>query len=46
MEDDVGKSRESGFFEHLVKPVNLDQLKAGIKRVISADHTRRYEGRK
>ena len=41
MEDDVRKSRESGFIEHLVKPVNLVQLQAVIKRVISSDRAGR-----
>jgi two-component system CheB/CheR fusion protein len=34
MEDDMRKSRESGFVEHLVKPVDLPQLQAVITRVI------------
>ena len=38
MEEDVRKSRESGFIEHLVKPVNLAQIQAVLKRVISTDH--------
>lgn len=38
MEDDLRMSRASGFFEHLVKPVNVAQLEEVIKRVISNDH--------
>jgi hypothetical protein len=39
MEQDIRKSREARFMEHLVKPVNLDQFKALINRVISIDHS-------
>jgi DNA-binding response OmpR family regulator len=34
MEDDVRKSLEAGFLDHLVKPINLDRLKALIERVV------------
>jgi CheY-like chemotaxis protein len=27
MEDDFHQTKEAGFFAHLVKPVNLDQLR-------------------
>ena len=27
MEDDLLKTKEAGFFAHLVKPVNIDQLR-------------------
>jgi len=27
MEDDLRQTKEAGFFAHLVKPVNLDQLR-------------------
>ena len=33
MEDDVRRSHESGFAEHLVKPIDPGQLKAAIERV-------------
>jgi len=32
MEEDLRRSRESGFLEHLVKPVDVDKLKAAIAR--------------
>ena len=33
MKEDMRKSREAGFVEHVVKPVNLAQLRAVIQRV-------------
>ena len=33
MEEDVRRSREAGFSEHLVKPVDADKLKEAIRRV-------------
>lgn len=30
MEEDVQRSREAGFFDHLTKPVSLDRLQAAI----------------
>jgi CheY-like chemotaxis protein len=33
MDDDVQRSSDAGFTEHLVKPVNLDQLQAVIHRL-------------
>ena len=36
MEEDVRKSREAGFDEHLTKPVNLQRLEAAILRVAAA----------
>jgi CheY-like chemotaxis protein len=33
MEEDVRKSKEAGFIEHLTKPVNLHHLEAVIRRV-------------
>jgi PAS domain S-box-containing protein len=36
MEEDLRRSRESGFLEHLVKPVDVDKLKAAIARAASA----------
>lgn len=34
MEDDLSRSRESGFAEHVVKPVNLANLQSVISRVV------------
>jgi PAS domain S-box-containing protein len=34
MEEDVRRGREAGFVEHVVKPVNLAQLEAVIRRVM------------
>jgi two-component system CheB/CheR fusion protein len=36
MEDDVLKSRDAGFAEHIVKPVNFTDLQAVIQRVTGA----------
>jgi PAS domain S-box-containing protein len=36
MEDDMRQSREAGFLEHVVKPVNLTQLDAVIRRIVTA----------
>jgi hypothetical protein len=36
MEEDLRRSREAGFREHLVKPVDVDKLKAAIARAASA----------
>jgi CheY-like chemotaxis protein len=30
MEEDVQRSREAGFFDHLTKPVSLDRLQSAI----------------
>jgi CheY-like chemotaxis protein len=35
MEDDVRRSVEAGFVEHLVKPVSVPQLREAIRRVAS-----------
>jgi response regulator of citrate/malate metabolism len=32
MEDDLRKSREAGFVDHLIKPINLGRLQAALKR--------------
>ena len=32
MEDDLRKSREAGFIDHLIKPVDLDRLQAALQR--------------
>ena len=31
MEDDVRKSKEAGFFDHLTKPINFQKLEAAIR---------------
>jgi len=36
MDDDMHKSREAGFVEHIVKPVNFEQLHAVIQRVMGS----------
>lgn len=36
MEEDVRKGREAGFVEHVVKPVNVSQLSAIIRRITHA----------
>jgi PAS domain S-box-containing protein len=36
MEDDVRKSRDAGFAEHLVKPIDITQLQAALRRVLDA----------
>ena len=33
MEEDLRRSKESGFLEHLVKPLDVDKLKAALARV-------------
>jgi signal transduction histidine kinase len=38
MEDDVRKSHEAGFSEHLVKPVNLLELDDAIRRTLRHPH--------
>ena len=35
MEEDMRKSREAGFVDHVVKPINVAQLSAVIRRVVS-----------
>lgn len=40
-EDDVQRSRAAGFDEHLVKPVDIDQLLAAIARVRSRPREQR-----
>ncbi|HEX2642412.1 MAG TPA: ATP-binding protein [Thermoanaerobaculia bacterium] len=35
MEEDIRKSQEAGFLDHIVKPVNVDQLKAAIQRAVN-----------
>ena len=36
MEEDLRRSRESGFREHLVKPVDIEKLRAAIARAAAA----------
>ena len=38
MEEDLRRSRESGFLEHLVKPVDVDKLKAALARAALGKH--------
>jgi CheY-like chemotaxis protein len=33
MEDDVAKSREAGFTDHLTKPVNFQRLQMVVQKV-------------
>jgi signal transduction histidine kinase len=33
MEDDVRRSRDAGFIDHLTKPINVQQLRAAIERI-------------
>jgi signal transduction histidine kinase len=40
MEDDVRKCREAGFSEHLVKPVNVQQLRQVIQRLMAESSSR------
>ena len=34
MDEDIRRSREAGFAEHLVKPIEIPQLIAAIRRVV------------
>jgi PAS domain S-box-containing protein len=36
MEDDIRRSMEAGFSEHLTKPINFRQLKAAIRKIVPA----------
>lgn len=36
MESDIDRSREAGFSEHLIKPVNIEQLDAAMQKLLSA----------
>jgi len=40
MEDDIRKSREAGFNEHLTKPISLDTLEATIAKVTESSPQR------
>ena len=35
MESDIGKSREAGFSEHLIKPVTIERLDAAMKKLFA-----------
>lgn len=35
MEEDIENSRDAGFLDHIVKPVNVEHLKATIHRIVS-----------
>ena len=35
MEEDVKKSKDAGFFDHLIKPINFQKLEAVIRRATS-----------
>jgi PAS domain S-box-containing protein len=37
LDEDIIKSHEAGFADHIVKPVNMDQLDAVIRRVVGGD---------
>jgi CheY-like chemotaxis protein len=37
MDDDMRKSREAGFVDHIVKPINVAELEAVIWRVVSGE---------
>lgn len=40
MEEDLRRSKEAGFLEHLVKPINVQQLEDALKRVVNVDCSR------
>ena len=35
LEEDLRKSREAGFSDHVVKPANVDQLEQAIRRIVN-----------
>lgn len=37
MDDDIRRSREAGFAEHIVKPINITQLQQTIRRLLAAE---------
>jgi CheY-like chemotaxis protein len=41
MEEDLRRSRESGFLEHLVKPVDVDKLRAALARAAQETRSQR-----
>jgi signal transduction histidine kinase len=44
LEEDVRRSLEAGFTEHLTKPIDLETLEAAIQRVVEAGETGRTPG--
>jgi CheY-like chemotaxis protein len=36
MEEDLSRTREAGFLEHVVKPITLQRLASAIERVLAA----------
>ena len=40
MDDDIRRSQEAGFLEHLTKPINLDRLQEVIDRIESQSQSR------
>ena len=36
MEEDVRKSKEAGFYEHLTKPINFKRLETAIKQLTAS----------
>lgn len=36
MESDIGKSRDAGFSEHLIKPVDIERLEAAMRKLLGA----------
>jgi CheY-like chemotaxis protein len=36
MEEDLRRSREAGFLDHIIKPVNVSQLVAVLQRVVGS----------
>jgi PAS domain S-box-containing protein len=37
MDEDLRKSREAGFSDHIVKPANVSQLERSIRRIVATD---------
>jgi CheY-like chemotaxis protein len=46
MQEDVRKSRDAGFTEHLIKPVNVEDFQSVVKRIMAAVTQRRGRHRK
>lgn len=44
MEEDMRRSQEAGFVDHVVKPVNVEQLESVIQRLAARGHTPRRAG--
>jgi CheY-like chemotaxis protein len=43
MEEDMQRSREAGFLDHVVKPVDAAQLEAALRRVTTVNEARASE---